>query len=91
MPMNRYGYDLDDDDTVDEILYEWETLQGEEIIDQDRWRTYYSKVVKSPEGTPYLITWQRGSTEYQEYDPEYTMVKVKPIQKTITTYVTDKD
>ena len=80
MPMNEYGYDLEDDDTIDEIFYEWEELE-----------TCWKKVVKSPEGIPYLITWQRGSTEYQECDPEYKMTKMKPVQKTITTYVVDKE
>ena len=89
MPMNEYGYNLDDDETIDEILYEWEALQDEKIIDQDRWHTYYSKVVKSPLGVPYQISWAAGSTEYQECDPGYQMTKVKPVQKTITTYVVD--
>ena len=91
MPMNQYGYDLDDDDTIDEILFGWETLQEETIDRQDRWRTYYSTVVKSPEGVPYQISWASGSTEYQECDPDYHMVKVRPIQETITTYVIDKE
>ena len=88
--MNQYGYDLKDPDTIDEILYEWETLERESIIDQSRWNTYYKKVVKSPEGVPYQISWASGSTEYQECDPDYQMVKVKPIKETITTYVIDK-
>ena len=91
MPMNQYGYDLDDDDTIDEILFGWETLQGETIDEQDRWHTYYSKVVKSPLGVPYQVSWANGSTEYQECDPDYQMVKVKPVTKTITTYVIDKE
>lgn len=89
--MNKYGYDLDDYDTIDEILYEWETLEEEKILDQGRWHTFYSKVVKSPLGVPYQITWKAGSTECQECEPDYKMVKVKPITETITTYVTDKD
>ena len=91
MPMNKYGYDLDDPDEADEILFEWETLEEEKIDDQDRWHTYFSKVVKSPLGVPYKVSWARGSTEYQECDLEYHMVKVKPVQVTTTTYVKDED
>ena len=91
MTLNKYGYNLDDPDTIDEILFEWETVEGETIDRQDRWHTYYSKVVKSPLLVYYRISWARGSTEYQECEPEYEMVKVKPITKTITTFVEDLD
>lgn len=91
MPENEYGYDLDNDDTIDEIMYEWETLVDDRVYDTSRWYTYWEKVVKSPLGVPYLVTWMSGSTEYQECDPEYRMIRVKPIQETVTVYVLDKD
>ena len=88
--MNEYGGDLDCPDTIEEILYEWETLEEERIYSTTRWSNLWGKVVRSPLGVPFRITWRAGATEYQDCDPKYTMVKVKPIQKTITTYVTDE-
>lgn len=91
MPMNKYGYDVDDPDEVYEILYKWETLEEEKIDDEDRWNTYFSKVVKSPLGFSYKVSWAKGSTENQDCDLKYQMVRVKPFQVTTTTYVKDED
>lgn len=82
--LNKYGYDLLDEDTVDEIMYVWEVLEPETIVGQGSWHTYFSKVVKSPSGVPYRVSWTYGSTVYQECDLDLKMVKVKPVEtKTI--------
>lgn len=88
--MNKYGYDLEDPDTIEEIMWGWETLVDETPEDQDRWYTYWSKIVKCPLGCVYKVSWAAGSTEYQEVDPDYRMAKVKPVEIVTTVYVEDK-
>ena len=71
---------------------DFDDMEGtEEIVCQDRWTTYYTKIVKhTPTDTFYRIDWAVGSTEYQECDTfdsdPVTLVKVEPYEKTITAY-----
>lgn len=66
---------------------DYESVTKEEITDQSRWATYFEQVFKHiPSGKFYKIIWSRGSTEYQDVDPEYMIWEVKPVEKTITVY-----
>lgn len=72
----------------------WENEDNEvvedEIIDQGRWSTYHSVVVKS-NGKFYETTYSTGSTESQdetpfEYDDFVVFTEVEPYEKKIIAY-----
>ena len=58
------------------------------IMDQDRWHTYYSKVVKQDStGKFFELTYGEGSTEYQEWEGDITFTEVAPQEVTVTKYI----
>ena len=66
-----------------------ETVQSTSITDQDRWHTYYEKVVKTKDGKFYSLWWREGSTECQDcpFDEMYCeAIEVEPYQETVTKY-----
>lgn len=75
-----------------EILWgkDFEEVTDEDIIDQGRWTTTFSQVVKHKEsGRLFEIVWDRGSTEQQagcETDG-YSWVEVEPKVVSKTVYV----
>lgn len=80
-----------DDEAVDDITNDWhddfETVEKPSVFDTDRWHTYYEMVAKHKEsGTFWNISWQVGSTEYQECDFEPHIQQVYPHVVTTTVY-----
>ncbi len=81
---------LKDKDFCQEVLWEdHEDFKGvteKNIYDQSRWDTFYERVFKYlPDGTFWKISWQEGSTEYQEtdFDPHVVQVYPKAVETTI--------
>lgn len=70
----------------EEIEDTWEAVTDAEMVDQRRWVTIFEQVFKSPEGKYFEISWERGSTEYQESDAPPYMVEVEPYEVTVTKY-----
>jgi hypothetical protein len=60
-------------------------LISDDIVDQGRWYTYYTAVVKH-DGRFWAVNYSQGSTEYQDDDGEYTVYEVEPVEVTITQY-----
>ena len=57
------------------------------ITDQRRWTTTYSKVLQEKAtGHFWLAQWSQGSTEYQETDPDLTLILVEPVEIIKTEY-----
>jgi hypothetical protein len=82
--------EVDDYDFWEEMVEEWETVQPAQPYEQSRWQTYYTKVVKSPEGKFYELNWSAGSTEQQDMpweDEHHAYMEVRPVEKTIIAYV----
>lgn len=67
----------------------FEEVAPEEIVDQSRWRTYYSQVHKDTrDETFWELSWGRGSTEQQDGGIEdIGFIQVEPKLVTITKYV----
>lgn len=77
-------------DPVEDIFWgdDFEEVEPEEITGQSRWSTYYSQVLKYKDGTFWLATWNRGSTEMQDDGVEDLMlIQVEPKEVTTTIYV----
>lgn len=78
-----------EDYTVEAAL--WEPVTEDEMYDQDRWTTSFSRVYRK-KGTDeyYNIWWTEGSTEYQDVELEwnfnYGAYRVYPYTKVITAY-----
>lgn len=80
-----------DNEEVDEIVNGWhddfETMFPEHVIDTSRWSTFYEMVTKhKASGTFWQISWEVGSTEYQDVDFDPSFVQVYPHQITTTVY-----
>lgn len=83
-----------DYDEFSTIMYgdhdDYHTVEDEQIIDQDRWHTYYSMVVKEKSsGKFFKLNWGAGSTESQWTDPsdlDWSIDEVVAKEKTITVY-----
>jgi hypothetical protein len=66
---------------------EFVKVTGETIEDQGRWTTHYSQVLQHRDtGAFWLAEWDRGSTEYQETDPDLSLVLVEPVEVTKVEY-----
>lgn len=67
-----------------------EGVVSEEIVGQSRWNTQYEEVIKDlRDGSFWMITWDRGSTEYQDNGPENIgFCQVWPHEVTRTEYLT---
>jgi hypothetical protein len=59
------------------------------IIEQGRWNTIFEGIYEHKESKkPYAVSWQRGSTEYQDCDPfygeevEFTEMELKEVVRT---------
>ena len=64
----------------------FEEVTAREIEDQGRWSTFYSQVFKDKDGNFWQASWERGSTEYQEVDPNLLVVAVEPYEEIVTKY-----
>lgn len=90
---------------INELRYEGEAIKGdihlkkiqEYITDQDRWSTYITYTFTDVNtGKYYQITYEQGSTEYQDYGcfcalesadgTEVDCVEVKPVEVTVIKY-----
>ena len=81
--LSRYDYPMEDIFEGEDFL----EITGETIVDQRRWTTTYSKVLQEKAtGHFWLAQWERGSTEYQETDPNLTLILVEPVEVTKTEY-----
>lgn len=83
--------EITDYDQWEEMVYEWETVEPEKPCDQSRWKTFYEKTVKSPDGKFYYLYWESGSTEQQDMpweDMYHSATRVFPKEVTTTIYVT---
>jgi len=71
---------------------DYEFASDEEITDQGRWTTTFSRVVRQKSsGKFFALTWERGSTEYQHQDGEdnfWYINEVYPKEVMKTIYVT---
>lgn len=77
------------DEAVSGDHEEFEVMEEPSPYDQSRWTTFYSVVLKHvPTETFWNVTYQRGSTEYQECDADYEMVRVYPHSVMKTVYKT---
>jgi hypothetical protein len=72
---------------------DFEDIKGtEEITDQGRWDTSFTKVIKQlSTGQLYSIDWSKGSTECQDgqvmfYDDTVELIEVHLVEKTILVY-----
>jgi hypothetical protein len=78
------------EDPVEEVFYgeDFQKVGEEEICDKDRWRTYYSQVLRlTSDDSFWRADWSRGSTEYQDEGVEgLTLVRVAPYLVTVTKY-----
>lgn len=76
------------DDPMEDVLWgeDFEEVEKERIIDQDRWHTYFSQILKYKDGTYWRANWRAGSTEYQECEPDFNLFKVRPQLEFVTTY-----
>lgn len=83
-------YDLSKyDDPMEGVFWgdDFEEVTKEEIVDQGRWTTHYSQVLKEKStGLFWEATWSHGSTEYQDCDPDLTLLLVEPVEVTVTQY-----
>lgn len=61
-------------------------LDSYEIADQARWSTYKSAVWKFDDESYAEITWEEGSTEYQDPDPNVAIEEVEPYEETVIKY-----
>jgi hypothetical protein len=84
-------YDMTEfEDPMKDVFYgdTFESVTEEKISDQGRWYTYLSQVFQHKTTKEFWeARWTRGSTEYQECDPELELVKVSP-KAVITTIYT---
>ena len=68
------------------------TIVSNKFVDQRRWNTDYTVVVKDPEGLYWQADYSRGSTEIQdespwEYEESVTWTQVAPRERTVVVYV----
>jgi hypothetical protein len=68
---------FDDDDYI---------ADSYDIVDQTRWSTYKSAVWKFDDGSYVEITWEEGSTEYQDAEPSIAIDEVEPYEETVIKY-----
>ena len=92
-------------DLLNDLRYEGEAIEGdihlekiqEEFYDQDRWSTYIRYTFKDVNtGKYYLVTYEKGNTEYQEDGGFYALksadgneaecFEVKPVEVTVIKY-----
>lgn len=92
-------------DLLNDLRYEGEVIEGdihlekiqEEFYDQDRWSTYIRYTFKDVNtGKYYQITYEQGSTEYQDDGGFYALnsadgtkaecFEVKPVEVTVIKY-----
>lgn len=67
--------------------FDFMTVSGEQASGQRRWTTVYYQVFKHRESSTFWrVYWERGNTEYQETEPNYTWEQVEPYQVTVTKY-----
>lgn len=75
---------------IEEDHEDYNDVTSSKIEDQDRWHTYYSKVVKQISTDKFFeLYWGQGSTEMQDYGPEnihWEIYEVAPKQITKTIY-----
>lgn len=57
-----------------------------EIADKSRWSLYMVGVWKFDDGSFVEITWEQGSTEYQDVEPDIFIEEVEPYEQTIIKY-----
>lgn len=57
-----------------------------EIADQSRWSVYLVGVWKFDDGSYVEITWEKGSTEYQDVEPDIFIEEVEPYEQTVIKY-----
>lgn len=57
-----------------------------DLAGQDRWSTYKSAVWKFDDGSFAEITWEEGSTEYQDPDSNISIEEVEPYEETVIKY-----
>jgi len=82
-------YDVDGKDAFEEVFYGEDFVQvtEEQIVEQRRWTTCYSQVLKHvASGKYYAAIWDVGSTEYQETEPNLVLTEVEPKEVTVTQY-----
>ena len=69
---------------------DYETVVEESIIENSRWDYLNEMIVKHKSSdTFWQLNWRSPATEQQETDPDYSMIKVKPVEKTVVVYVVD--
>ena len=77
------------DEDYSDIIFEdhpdYDTVVSQYSTDQSRWSTCYEMVCAKGDKF-YKLSWERGSTEYHEVDPDYKMWEVKPVEKTAVVY-----
>jgi len=61
-----------------------------EIADKSRWSVYMVGVWKFDDDSFVEITWEEGSTEYQDVEPDIYIEEVEPYEQTIVKYRTVK-
>lgn len=67
--------------------YTFETGGVPVMENRHRWTTRYTQVVReAATGYYWLASWHEGNTEYQDCDPDLTLVKVEPYEVTVTQY-----
>lgn len=77
------------EDPVEEVFEEdnFETLGNPIMEEKHRWITRYTQVLREKStGHYWMASWFEGNTEYQDCDPDLTLVKVAPYEVTITQY-----
>lgn len=57
-----------------------------EIADQTRWSVYKVGVWKFDDDSYVEITWEEGSTEYQDVNADIYMEEVEPYEQTVIKY-----
>lgn len=74
----------------DEIVWgeTYEEVTKQKITHQSRWYTFFEQVFKKKEdGTFWLLSWRRGSTELQDDGLEdIKIIQVEPKEVTVTIY-----
>lgn len=88
-------YDLSEFEYPMEEVFDsdnFETLNNPVMSEKHRWITRNTQVVREKStGHYWMASWNEGNTEYQDPDPDLTLVKVEPYEVTITQYRIAKD
>lgn len=69
-----------------ELLKNAEAVVSREIVGQGRWETYLESVYKFTDNSHVRMSWNEGSTEYQDCPPGIEFIEVEPYEETIIKY-----